>query len=262
MGSMARKTLARVVYIIIVVIPFFIGAFIVPNLSPLKDNLGMSESYSIVSGLSLATWLLLPALLIEWLKSRSINSVFIKKTLVSFAIFILLVCSVALYPPITTLFLSWESYKLFRPSIAVIYAGLTALSSFVVYILGQNGYSEIQNDERDGVIKFLLTVVTLVSLTSIAISFVLGNSVPSFYQRAIVLSSYCLLPLAAYSLGYLDKLMKLRVATGLGVFLSVILGFFIGIIVNSITLWNSFFFSVNVPLFLIIGLILAFFESG
>jgi hypothetical protein len=262
----AFKTLAKTptVYGLLVIL-FFVGLFIV-RLPIIKEMLDLNYSYSIVSGLSLGSWFLSLALLLKWLKSKESDRIIRKKLLIGSTL-ILVSCSIILYPPIISLFFPWKSLLQYRTFIVLFCAALTAFASFQVYLLGLNSNYRGEKIEKDGIIKFLLTSTTLVSLASIALTFVLSGSdylvaTSSSYQRAVAASAYCLVPIAAYCLGYLAKILEFAVAEGVGLLLSLILSFIIGATVLSVMLWNGFFFSAVIPLSLVIGFLLAFFEKN
>jgi uncharacterized membrane protein YoaK (UPF0700 family) len=239
---------------------FLIGLLLVPESSVLTGAPYVSETFSFFSGLSLASWSLALGLLADWLMSERDEKIIRKGWLIALTLS-LVVGAIILYPPIITKLISWEYYLKWRPSIIIIYAFLTALSSFQVYLLGLNA-DDIENQkDKDVMIRFLLSLLTLISLVSIAMTFALTSS-SSSYQRALVGSSYCILPVATYSLGYLAKLFKSPIAHGLTLFLSLILGFTIGAIVMPVMVPNSFFFPAGVTLFMIIGELLALIEKG
>jgi hypothetical protein len=256
-----------VVAIIIAIIILFIVGLLIVQISFINEKLSLDNRHdSILSGLSLASWPILLIMLAMWWKSRKYERTIGKKSLLLSTV-ILLSFSISLYPPIMLLIGYWNSPLLTHTNVTLSYAGMTTFASFQVYLLALNSNYRGAYRERDEIIKLLLTSTTLVSLASVALTFVLSNSgyldaMTSSYQRAVVTGAYCLIPIATYCLGYLAKLLRVAVAEGVGLALSLILSFVIGASILSIMRSNGFFFSAIIPLFLIVGLFLALYEKG
>jgi hypothetical protein len=244
---------------------FLFGCFIV-NIPVLKEKLNLTSNYSIWSGLSFVFWPILGILFFRWLKVKKYAKIIREKSLVVSTV-ILVIFSMILYPPIMFLFGYWDYPILTQTLIALSYAIMTAFAGFQVFLLGLNSNYRGDSKKRDEIIKFLIASTTLVSLSSVALTFVLSRSdylvaMSTTYQRAVVAGAYCLIPIATYCLGYLAKLMRLAVAEGVGLVLSLILSFVIGTSVLSVISWNWFVFSAIIPLFLIVGLILSIYEKS
>jgi hypothetical protein len=251
----------RVFYSCVAVALFFVGWLGIPKTLVSMKAPYLKESFSFFSGLSLSSWWLSGAMLVDWWRSGT-SKIFGNKTLVILTL-ILIPTTVIWYPPIISSLMSWNDYLAFRPIIIIGYACLTALASLLVYVLGLNASSHPDSGEREGRIRFLLSLITFVSLVSVATSFALGSArLESSYQRAIVVSAYFILPLATYSLGYLARLMKLPIAQGLTLSLSLIFGFTIGGSALYVMEPNTFFYSAGITLFLLIGVFLALFEQS
>ena len=255
-----------ILYEVIVFVFFLVGLFLIPQIPGLKESPRFIQGdYSFLSGVSLPFWLLLPILFITWLKSKKGSEIIGKEWLHASTSF-LLAFSIFFYPPIM-LFLGYWNPDFSRTAIALVYALLTGVAGFQVYILGLNSRYRGIYGKREEIIKFLLTSITLVSLTSVALTFVLSSSgylvaMDSTYKRAVVTGAYCLIPIATYCLGYLAKMLSSAVAEDVGYVLSLILSFIIGASVLSVMIYKWYFFSAITPLFLVVGLILAFFEKS
>jgi hypothetical protein len=246
-------------------IVLFITGYFIVGIPFFSEKLNLYDSYSIFSGASLAFWGILIILIVKWLDDRRNTRIIRKKSLLISTV-ILLIFSIALYPPIMLFFGYWNPL-LSHTLIAISYAILTAFAGFQVYLIGLNSNYRGEPRKRDEIIKFLIASTTLVSLSSVALTFVLSKSdylvvSSTSYQRAVVVGAYCLLPIATYCLGYLARLLRLAVAEGVGLVLSLTLSFMIGTIVLSVILWNWFVFSAIIPLFLIVGLMLSIYEKG
>jgi hypothetical protein len=264
---MKEKTM-RIIYVGISIILFCFGTWAVPALSifPKEPRLPWYFSGLYLSGLSLSSWFLSIAMFVDWLKCRkeTVGGIWLK-----IGTLVLVGSAVVLYPPTIRMFLSFVDYASLLFPFVIGYAILTAISGAVVYLLGLNS-SKIKREskgDRENTIRFLLSIITVFSLVSIGTNFALSSSsyteaVGPSVVRVIVVSSYLVLPVVAYSLGYLARQLDLPLAEGLTFSLCLLLVFTIGAIAVSIVSFNNFFFSAGVTWFLTIGMFLGLFERS
>ena len=218
--------------------------------------LDLSEA-SLFSGFSLSMMWGVPVLLIIWRLSQKkekkllgIGKIIILTSILCFSAFLL--------NPITTIINRFGGYTSNRSMLIQIQIVLTALCSWVVYLLGLN--SEDLRNERTNkapMLRFLSTAITLVSLGAIAFTFALGFSMSSSFKRGIVAFAYFLTPIAVYSFGYMSKIIKIRATKVIALSISWSIALLLGSVTTLIIQGNIFAYSNNILLFLFIGYFLA-----
>lgn len=247
-------------FILLTISLFLMGWLILPNISCVKERLQLKERYSIFFGVSLAGLPLVLVMSFDYFKIK--KEVEWRRLILFITVSLILAC--AILHPLFFAFafgISGEKYNEKSETLVVIFSFLTSIAGLVVYLLGSNHTLDVEEKdaEKEKIRTFLIRLITLVSLISIAITFTLSPSTlwSSTHRRGVIASSYCLVPIAIYALGYLAKSFKAPLVKMMCSLLSSIFSFFLGVIALSVLAGNIFGYSANVILFLVIGFSLA-----
>lgn len=244
----------------------FIPGFLLPQFLPeeIRLSLNIVEKYSIFSGLFTAGYVLTIMTFLRFLKKEHREKIEHRATVVVLTISLLILATIL--HPVLSYFLD-ESLQVKMPlyveSFGRIFpAFLMSLAGLNVFLLGFNA-EDVESKRKMEIIRFLILGITLISLISIAVTFTLsrvGQSMPGSDQRAMIFGSNLLIPIATYALGYLAKLIGLRIVKWIGMFLSLIISFLLSVILYTLLKANIFVCPASIAISLVVGFLLTHLE--
>lgn len=251
------------IYIICVSLAFIPGFFI-PQFLPeeIRLDLQIVDEYSIFSGLFIAGYVLTIITSLRFLKITWRGKFEHRAAVIVLTILLLLLAAI-IYPGLSCFWTEWLPVKILsymEKFERVFPAFLMSLAGLNVFLLGFNAKYIGENKEKRNIIRFLILEITLISLISIAVSFAfggVGGSLSSSDRRAMIFGSSLIIPIATYALGYLSKLITLRIIKVIALVLSLIISFLLSMILYAALESNIFVFQASITIFLAEGFWLA-----
>jgi len=147
----------------------------------------------------------------------------------------------------------WERH---REGFILMHSLFASLGAVIVYLMGtEYPIPSFLGSVTEDVISILVSMLTILSFISIAVTLLLRQRLRGRHERAILICAYGFLAVSCYSLGYLSTLLAVEQITAMCFVLSALFGFFFGMIMSLVVSFNVYMFPFSIQLLLAVGLL-------